>query len=75
MTEDQAETDRLWDALTADGGSPSRCGWLKDRFGMSWQIVPRRASELLAGSQTGKVWAALMGMSRIDITALETAAR
>ena len=47
---DQAEVDRLWDALTANGGEPGPCGWLKDRWGLSWQIVPRRLVELLAGS-------------------------
>lgn len=73
-TDDQAETDRLWDALIADGGAPAPCGWLKDRFGMSWQIVPRRATELLAGPQVAKVWPALMQMSKIEIAALEQAA-
>lgn len=73
-TEDQAETDQLWDALVADGGQESRCGWLRDRFGLSWQIVPRRAVELLGGPSAARVWPALMGMSRIDIAALEAAA-
>lgn len=73
-TEDQAETDRLWAALIADGGRESQCGWLKDRFGMSWQIVPRRAFELMSGPRAGRVWPALMKMSRIDIAALEAAA-
>jgi predicted 3-demethylubiquinone-9 3-methyltransferase (glyoxalase superfamily) len=74
MTEDQAETDRLWEALTADGGAESQCGWLKDRFGLSWQIVPRRSVELLNGPQASKVWPALMQMQKIDIAALEAAA-
>jgi len=72
-TEDQAETDRLWDALTADGGSESRCGWLKDRFGLSWQIVPKAAADLLSGPDAAKVWPALMQMTKIDIAALEAA--
>lgn len=74
-TRDQGETDRLWDALTADGGMPSQCGWLKDRFGVSWQIVPRRALELMSGPRAAKVWPVLMGMSKIDLAALEAAAR
>lgn len=73
-TEDQAETDRLWNALIADGGAESQCGWLKDRFGMSWQIVPKRSVELLAGPDASKVWPALMQMRKIDIAALEAAA-
>lgn len=74
VTEDQAETDRLWSALLADGGAESQCGWLKDRFGMSWQIVPRRLTELMSGSDAGKVWPVLMGMHKIDVAALERAA-
>jgi len=73
-TEDQAETDRLWQALTADGGAESRCGWCKDRFGLSWQIVPKRAVELFSGPQASKVWPVLMTMQKIDIAALEKAA-
>lgn len=73
-TEDQTETDRLWEALTTDGGAESRCGWLKDRWGVSWQIVPRRALELFSGPHAEAVFAALMDMTRIDIAALEAAA-
>ncbi len=73
-TEDQSETDRLWQALTADGGAESQCGWCKDRFGLSWQIVPKRAVELFSGPQASKVWPVLMGMQKIDIAALEAAA-
>lgn len=75
MTEDQAETDQLWEALTAEGGAPSQCGWLKDRFGLSWQIVPRRAVELLAGPDAEKVFPVLMGMGKIEIAALEEATK
>lgn len=74
-TEDQAETDRLWAALTADGGAESQCGWLKDRFGLSWQIVPRRASDLMSGPDAARVWPALMQMRKIDIAVLEAATR
>ncbi|SPH16935.1 hypothetical protein DEA8626_00449 [Defluviimonas aquaemixtae] len=74
-TEDQTETDRLWEALIADGGAESQCGWLKDRFGLSWQIVPKRSVELLSGPQAAKVWPALMQMKKIDIAGLEAAAK
>ncbi|WP_420403262.1 VOC family protein [Nisaea sp.] len=73
-TEDQTETDRLWSALTGEGGSEGQCGWLKDRFGLSWQIVPKRAAELLSGPGSARVWPALMQMSKIEIAALEAAA-
>ena len=73
-TEDQAETDRLWESLIADGGAESQCGWLKDRFGLSWQIVPKRSVELLRGPKAAGVWPALMQMKKIDIATLEAAA-
>ena len=73
-TRDQAETDRLWTELTAEGGSESRCGWLTDRFGLSWQIVPERAARLLNGPASPQVWQALMTMTMIVIADLEAAA-
>ena len=72
-TEDQAETDRLWAALTAEGGAESQCGWLKDRFGLSWQIIPRRATELMYGPHAARVWPVLVRMKKIDVAALEAA--
>ena len=73
-TESQAEADRLWAALIAGGGTESRCGWLEDRFGLSWQVVPKRAVELLNGPNAAKVWPAFMQMRKIDVAALEAAA-
>jgi predicted 3-demethylubiquinone-9 3-methyltransferase (glyoxalase superfamily) len=75
--EDQAEVDRLWDMLTTDGGEPVQCGWLKDRYGLSWQIVPRRLPELLADPDPGRAkraMEAMMTMVKIDVAALERAA-
>ena len=74
---DQAEVDRLWDALTANGGEPGPCGWLKDRWGVSWQIVPRRLGELLADpdpDRARKAMEAMLRMGKIDIAGLEAAA-
>ena len=76
LTEDQEETDRLWNALTADGGSESQCGWLKDRYGVSWQIVPKILPALLGNPDheaAGRVMQAMMRMKKIDIAALEAA--
>lgn len=74
VVDGQEEVDRLWDALTADGGAESMCGWCTDRFGLSWQIVPRRFAELMEGPRAGAVSQALMQMRRIDVAALEAAA-
>ena len=76
LTKDQAETDRLWSALLADGGKESMCGWLTDRFGVSWQIVPEVLPRLFNDPDTtaaSRARAAMMQMKKIDITALETA--
>lgn len=78
LTEDQDETDRLWSALTANGGEPGRCGWVVDCFGVSWQIVPKRMPDLLASDDpgvVGRVSEAMMHMGKIDIAALEAAAQ
>ncbi len=74
--EDQAEVDRYWDALIEGGGSPSQCGWLKDRFGMSWQVVPRVLPELLGGSDpdgAARAMEAMLQMSKLDIAQLSAA--
>jgi predicted 3-demethylubiquinone-9 3-methyltransferase (glyoxalase superfamily) len=75
--EDQAEVDRLWAALTADGGKPVQCGWLKDRYGLSWQITPRVLLELVKSpdrERAARAMKAMMGMGKIDIAALTRAA-
>ncbi|MEZ4268745.1 MAG: VOC family protein [Myxococcota bacterium] len=75
-TADQAETDRLWDALVADGGSESRCGWLTDRFGVSWQITPDALVRMLSAPDreaAGRAVGAMMTMNKIDIRAMEAA--
>jgi len=74
---DQAEVDMFWDKLTADGGAPSQCGWLKDRFGLSWQIVPARLMQLMHDPDAAKatrVTQAMMQMTKIDVATLEKAA-
>ncbi|MEV4553421.1 VOC family protein [Nonomuraea wenchangensis] len=75
--ETQEEVDELWAELTADGGEESQCGWLKDRWGLSWQIVPSRLPELISDPDPGRAeraMKAMLGMRKIDIRALEEAA-
>lgn len=77
LCDDQAEVDRLWAALTADGGRPVFCGWLKDKFGVSWQIVPKRLMELISDGDPARVQrvnAAMYQMVKLDIAGLEAAA-
>lgn len=74
-TLDQAETDRLWEALS-EGGSEGRCGWLCDRFGVHWQIVPTAMTHMLSDPDrdaAGRAQAAMMGMTKIDIAAMRAA--
>lgn len=73
---DQAEIDHYWDALTADGGQEGRCGWLKDPFGVSWQVVPRRLTELISrdAETAARVTAAFMPMGKLDLATIEAAA-
>ncbi len=76
-TPNQAETDRLWAALT-EGGQEAPCGWLKDRFGVSWQVFPKRLTELTLNADkdvSAKAMAAMMKQKKIDITAIEAAVR
>ena len=75
--EDQAEVDRYWSALTADGGAEVACGWCRDRWGLSWQIVPRAMMDLLNDSDRGRAaraFTAMQDMVKLDIAALERAA-
>ena len=74
--DDQAEVDRYWDALLADGGKPSVCGWLYDRFGVSWQVVPRQLPEMLNSQDrpaAKRAMEAMLKMVKIDVAELERA--
>jgi len=75
--EDQEEVDYYWDRLTADGGVESMCGWLKDRYGLSWQVIPKALMRYLAGpdrSMAERVTQAMLQMRKIDVAALDRAA-
>ena len=76
-TEDQAETDRYWDAIVGNGGVESQCGWCKDRWGISWQITPRALTEAMArgGDVAKRAFTAMMPMRKIDVAAIEAAVR
>jgi predicted 3-demethylubiquinone-9 3-methyltransferase (glyoxalase superfamily) len=76
-TEDQAETDRYWNAIVANGGQESACGWCKDRWGVSWQITPRVLTEAMAagGDTARRAFDAMMSMGKIDVAAIEAAVR
>jgi 2-polyprenyl-6-hydroxyphenyl methylase/3-demethylubiquinone-9 3-methyltransferase len=78
VTEDQAETDRYWDAIIGNGGAESACGWCKDKWGLSWQITPRALLEAVTdsdGAAAKRAFEAMMTMTRIDIAAIEAARR
>lgn len=74
-TEDQAETDRLWNAIVGNGGAESACGWCKDRWGINWQITPRTLTEALSagGPQAARAFAAMMDMGKIDVAVIDAA--
>ena len=77
-TDDQLETDRLWNAIISNGGQESQCGWCKDRWGLSWQITPRALTEGIADPDRAaakRVFDAMMTMGKIDIAAIEAARR
>ena len=78
LCQDQSEVDKYWDALTSNGGSAGRCGWLKDKFGLSWQIIPKQLGECLGNPDPEKSAAAMkamMGMSKLIVSELEAAVR
>ncbi len=76
-TDDQAETDRYWNAIVGNGGQESACGWCKDRWGVSWQITPRALTDAMAagGEEWRRAFAAMMTMRKIDVAAIEAARR
>ena len=74
--EDQAEADRYWEALVAGGGEHSMCGWLKDRFGLSWQVIPREMGDYLGGADpegAARAMAAMLQMQRLDVAKMREA--
>ncbi|MBV8348286.1 MAG: VOC family protein, partial [Mycolicibacterium sp.] len=78
ITDDQAETDRYWEAIVGNGGSESQCGWCKDRWGLSWQIIPKILMEAIGNPDRAaakRAFEAMMGMKKIDVAAIEAARR
>jgi 2-polyprenyl-6-hydroxyphenyl methylase/3-demethylubiquinone-9 3-methyltransferase len=76
--DDQAETDRLWNAIVSNGGQESACGWCKDRWGLSWQITPRALMDAVTGADRAaakRAFEAMMQMKKIDVAAIEAARR
>jgi len=74
--ESQAELDEMWNKLLEGGGTPSQCGWLKDRFGLSWQVVPTKLAQLMSDQdpqRANRVMQALLQMKKLDLPALEDA--
>ena len=74
---DQTEIDYFWEKLTSGGGQPSQCGWLKDRFGLSWQVIPAGMEEIIGGddpARTQRAMQAMFGMKKLDVAALRAAA-
>lgn len=76
-TDDQAETDRYWDAIVGNGGTESMCGWCRDKWGLSWQITPRALTDALAagGAEAGRAFQAMLTMRKVDVAAIEAARR
>ena len=77
-TDDQLETDRLWNAIVSNGGQESECGWCKDRWGLSWQITPRALTDAVMGTDptaAKRAFDAMMTMKKIDVAAIEAARR
>ena len=77
QTEDQAETDRYWNAIVGNGGAESECGWCKDKWGLNWQITPRTLNEAMAagGAEAKRAFDAMMKMRKIDVAAIDSARR
>lgn len=76
-TDNQEETDKLWNAIVNNGGQESQCGWCKDKWGLSWQITPRTLTEAMAkgGEEAKRAFTAMMGMKKIDVAAIDAARR
>ena len=77
LTDDQAETDRYWDAIVSDGGSGSQCGWCKDKWGLNWQITPRVLTQAMAagGDTARRAFGAMMTMGKIDVATIAAAVK